>query len=334
MNMMHQFWIPAGGSPGDGAYIRFPLQDLLGVIALESRRNNCMVMAREHPMPGTLRTAAAGEKDLPVRLPFSGYGGKTRGPCRPTFRRGRWGRPLFRTGRPLAGFWQGLDLKREDLAADRLEEALARRQAEKMAMLAAIEEEDLLPPGTVIEENEVPDLTDALNRAIHRYLARRPALVVMVRLEDIFRLREKASRLSPTLEDMQSSSVLADFAAAVGRERADGNVFRERRGRKPLAAMIPRATYRLQMNRDFTFAQAEEIVPYLAELGISHCYTSPCFAARAGSTHGYDVVDPNDFEFRNRRHGRVRFVSSDACGIRSRPGHGYRAQPYGGYGQR
>lgn len=56
---------------------------------------------------------------------------------------------------------------------------------------------------------------------------------------------------------------------------------------------IPRATYRLQLNRDFTFNQAAEIVPYLAALGISHCYISPCLKARPGSMHGYDIVDHN-----------------------------------------
>jgi (1->4)-alpha-D-glucan 1-alpha-D-glucosylmutase len=56
---------------------------------------------------------------------------------------------------------------------------------------------------------------------------------------------------------------------------------------------IPVATYRLQLNRDFTFAQATEIVPYLSTLGISHCYVSPCLKARAGSMHGYDIVDHN-----------------------------------------
>jgi len=54
---------------------------------------------------------------------------------------------------------------------------------------------------------------------------------------------------------------------------------------------IPLATYRLQLNRDFTFAQATAIVPYLSTLGISHCYISPCLKARAGSMHGYDIVD-------------------------------------------
>src|SRR4051794_41876978 len=55
----------------------------------------------------------------------------------------------------------------------------------------------------------------------------------------------------------------------------------------------PRATYRLQLAGDFGFAAARELVPYLRDLGVSHLYLPPSFQARAGSTHGYDVVDPN-----------------------------------------
>ncbi|EMS80363.1 alpha-amylase family glycosyl hydrolase [Desulfotignum phosphitoxidans] len=54
----------------------------------------------------------------------------------------------------------------------------------------------------------------------------------------------------------------------------------------------PVATYRLQMHSGFGFDQAAEIVPYLHDLGISHMYTSPYLQAAAGSTHGYDIVDP------------------------------------------
>ena len=56
--------------------------------------------------------------------------------------------------------------------------------------------------------------------------------------------------------------------------------------------MIPRATYRLQFHKDFTFADAAPLAPYLAKLGISHVYASPIGTARAGSTHGYDQVNP------------------------------------------
>ena len=56
---------------------------------------------------------------------------------------------------------------------------------------------------------------------------------------------------------------------------------------KPLTA-----TLRLQLHSDFTLDDAVPLVPYFARLGISHLYASPILTARAGSRHGYDVVDP------------------------------------------
>ena len=54
---------------------------------------------------------------------------------------------------------------------------------------------------------------------------------------------------------------------------------------------IPRASYRFQFNPSFTFADAQELIDYLDMLGISDCYASPIFQARAGSMHGYDICD-------------------------------------------
>jgi (1->4)-alpha-D-glucan 1-alpha-D-glucosylmutase len=56
---------------------------------------------------------------------------------------------------------------------------------------------------------------------------------------------------------------------------------------------IPVATYRIQFHKDFGFAQANDIVDYLHRLGIQVIYASPIFKAGSGSTHGYDVADPN-----------------------------------------
>ena len=61
---------------------------------------------------------------------------------------------------------------------------------------------------------------------------------------------------------------------------------------------IPCATYRLQFNREFTFRQAEEILDYLGDLGITDVYASPLFEAGPDSTHGYDTcnfakINPN-----------------------------------------
>lgn len=55
---------------------------------------------------------------------------------------------------------------------------------------------------------------------------------------------------------------------------------------------VPSATYRLQFHLNFRFADAERIIPYLHEMGITHLYASPWGRARRGSMHGYDVADP------------------------------------------
>jgi (1->4)-alpha-D-glucan 1-alpha-D-glucosylmutase len=60
-------------------------------------------------------------------------------------------------------------------------------------------------------------------------------------------------------------------------------------------ASIPRATYRLQLHKDFGFDAAAEAARYIAAFGASHLYLSPIFMARPGSMHGYDVLD----------HGRI-----------------------------
>src|SRR6202020_53188 len=53
------------------------------------------------------------------------------------------------------------------------------------------------------------------------------------------------------------------------------------------------ASYRLQLHAGFPLGAAQQVLPYLAELGISHVYLSPCLQAVPGSQHGYDVVDPS-----------------------------------------
>jgi len=56
---------------------------------------------------------------------------------------------------------------------------------------------------------------------------------------------------------------------------------------------IPDCTYRLQFNRDFTFADARKITEYLHQLGVRDAYASPYFQARPESMHGYDITDHN-----------------------------------------
>jgi (1->4)-alpha-D-glucan 1-alpha-D-glucosylmutase len=54
----------------------------------------------------------------------------------------------------------------------------------------------------------------------------------------------------------------------------------------------PTSTYRIQFqHKTMTFRDAADVVPYLADLGVSHLYASPCQKVRSGSTHGYAIVD-------------------------------------------
>ncbi|MCZ7525998.1 MAG: malto-oligosyltrehalose synthase [Acidimicrobiia bacterium] len=63
--------------------------------------------------------------------------------------------------------------------------------------------------------------------------------------------------------------------------------------RRPRAPGDARATYRLQLHAGFDLDAAAALSGYLADLGVSHAYLSPVGQAVPGSTHGYDVVDPN-----------------------------------------
>ncbi|MGW7514954.1 malto-oligosyltrehalose synthase [Streptomyces sp. NPDC054796] len=75
----------------------------------------------------------------------------------------------------------------------------------------------------------------------------------------------------------------------------------------PPAPDAPVSTYRLQLQPEFPFAAAEEAVPHLAALGITHLHLSPVLTSVPGSTHGYDVTD----------HTRVRAELGGEDGLRA-----------------
>ena len=71
------------------------------------------------------------------------------------------------------------------------------------------------------------------------------------------------------------------------------------------------ATYRLQMNAGFTLSHARARIDYFARLGVSHLYCSPVFAARSGSMHGYDVVDPTQINPELGTEDELRALAND-----------------------
>ena len=91
-----------------------------------------------------------------------------------------------------------------------------------------------------------------------------------------------------------------------------------------LAAEL-RAAYRLQLTAGFGFADARSLVPYLRDLGVSHLYLSPSLQARAGSTHGYDVIDPGRVS--DSLGGAEEFQRLAGSGARRRHGTDPRRRP-------
>lgn len=77
--------------------------------------------------------------------------------------------------------------------------------------------------------------------------------------------------------------------------RADALFEAERRATHVHPLRRPTGTYRLQLHAGFRLDDLDRVVDYLHALGVSDVYLSPYLAARAGSTHGYDVID----------HGRI-----------------------------
>ncbi|MGY1707640.1 malto-oligosyltrehalose synthase [Geodermatophilus sp. SYSU D00697] len=89
-------------------------------------------------------------------------------------------------------------------------------------------------------------------------------------------------------------------------ERTPSEPLSEQRRRE-----VPTATYRLQVTADFPLGQAAELAGYLADLGVSHAYSSPLLRSAAGSTHGYDTVDHAHIdESRGGREGFDRLVAA------------------------
>ena len=317
MALMRLFWVPPGDSSRDGpvagSYVHYPFQDLLGILALESQRNQCLVIGEDlGTVPEEVRAALRSLGVLsyrPLYFEKAADGSfKTPEEIEPQALLAVTTHDLP----TLAGYWQGRDLElREQLqlfpSAELREQQVIGRAEDCARLLMALEREALLPAGMSVQPMATPEMTPELAEAVHRYLARTPARVMMVQLEDILGQLEQINlpgtveqypnwrrKLSLDLELWPEDPRIISLFKTLRAERGSAV--------KPPAesstnlsvsqqAIIPRSTYRLQFHRGFTFDQGTEIIPYLRQLGISHCYASPYLQARPGSTHGYDIVD-------------------------------------------
>lgn len=314
MGLMRLFCIPDGRQASDGTYLAYDFDELLGIVALESVRARCMVIGEDlGTVPDSVRAAMQRLGILAYRpLIFAETAAGDSAPT-PQFPRDALVTVATHDMPTLAGFWQGQDLLlRTSLGlfeSDALrEDQIVERSRERARLLLALERAALLPPTMTVNPISAPAMTPEFARAVHVFLARSAAKVMMVQFEDVFGLLDQANlpgsvqdthpnwrrKLPQALEHWPKHQPMNELASAVCAAR--GVLPRTLRARASLGHLsIPRATYRLQLNSGFTFNHATAIVPYLARLGVSHVYCSPYLRARPGSQHGYDIIDHNTF---------------------------------------
>ena len=318
MSLMRLFWLPTDRPRRVGAYVAYPMDELLGLLCLESRRHRCVVIGED------LGIVPQGVRDAMARHVIFSY--------RPLYFEQDWDAGGFRAPRDwpaqavasvsthdlptLRSYWSGFDLHLRDKLGMYREPGmharqLERREADRRALLVALAAEEVLGEGAGEGPGTDPARVAAddprLAVAMHRFIARTPAAIAVVQFEDVLGQLEGVNlpgtseseypnwrrKLGAELADIEVDPRWRAVSAAVDAERPCP--LRELSGGpadfRPETAAIPRATYRLQFHADFGFAAAEAVLPYFAELGISHVYAAPFLKARPGSRHGYDIVD-------------------------------------------
>jgi 4-alpha-glucanotransferase len=240
MALQHLFWIPADGS--DGAYVEYPFEDLVRIVALESRRNGCVVIGEDL---GTVpdgfrpRTDAAGVLSYRVlyfeRDPEGGFLPPEVWPQRALATVTTHDLATFK------GFWTGRDIEwrqRLDLYPDAAahDRAVWDRGVERWRLVQALARAGVLPPGYRGDDGAQP-YSRELAVAVHRYLAMTRAGITMLQIEDALGEVEQPNlpgtvdqhpnwrrRLSRHLEAMSGEEGAGDadlraLAAAVGEGR-------------------------------------------------------------------------------------------------------------------
>ena len=238
MGLARLFWVPPGGKPQDGAYVHYPFADLLGILALESHRNRCLVIGEDlGTVPEELRRDLAAAGVLSYRLLY--FERQDDGEFKPPAEYPAQALVAISTHDlpTLAGWWEGRDLQlRTELGlfpSEAVRDAqFAARAQDRARLLAALERGGLLPAEATRDPASMPEMTNAFARALHVHLARSPAQVLVVQLEDIALARDQPNlpgttdqhpnwrrRLTLTLERLPEDPRFAELARTLAVER-------------------------------------------------------------------------------------------------------------------
>jgi 4-alpha-glucanotransferase len=194
MALFRQWWVPRGFKSADGGYVHYPLEDLLGLVALESHRQQCLVVGEDlGVVPDEIRRALPqfGVYHYKVML-FEKKNGEFVRPAEYT-------RPALAAATThdlptLRGWWSGHDIdlwERLGFYADASmsERIRADRSADRERLLRALRGENLWPAQKE-GDTRLPEYSAELGRALHTYLGRSQSILVTVQLEDMIGMLE------------------------------------------------------------------------------------------------------------------------------------------------
>lgn len=243
MGLQRLYWIPSGSPATAGAYVTYPLREMLRLVALESRRNGCAVIGEDlGTVPEGFREAMQAASVLSYRI-FAferrGDGSFTAPGEYPPLAAASAATHDLAT---LKGFWLGRDIawRRQlgiypDAAAEATETGERRR--DRHLLLEALAREGLLPPerfGDFLSPDGEPAYSHELGEAILAYLGRARARLMLVQIEDVAGEGEQANlpgttdghpnwrrRLSSRLENLLAGPDMARIAALVATARRE-----------------------------------------------------------------------------------------------------------------
>jgi 4-alpha-glucanotransferase len=181
MGLFRQYWIPAGAEATDGAYVRFPSADLLGILALESHRAGAIIIGEDlgtvpRGLPRTLRQWGI----LSTRVLY--FERTRRGGFRParTYPRQALVGANTHDLIPLAGYWSGRDiaLRAEMGLLSDPAAAQAERARDRAALVRRLRRDRFLPAG-----GGHPDEL-SMRAAVHAFLATTPSALLGISLDD------------------------------------------------------------------------------------------------------------------------------------------------------
>jgi 4-alpha-glucanotransferase len=192
MSLCRLWWVPSGFSPKDGAYVHYPLQQLLMVLALESARAFCLIVGEDlGVVPDEMRRAMPefGLYHYKVLL-FEQLDGRFRRPDEYVKR--ALATVTTHDMPTLLSYWEGRDieLRRSLHLYPSLEierEVIESRSRDREALLAALREQGLQPGH---DYNAAQPFTAELAQALHLYLARSRAMLAAVQMEDLLGMAE------------------------------------------------------------------------------------------------------------------------------------------------